>query len=476
MLLKRFPIPSFFFPVAAFILWNLLFFSYLPILRIDLDFSRQLVMADLYFSNIILILAWFLCGRAVFTVFAVFFMILVSYLMLSLGEWGIGVQHLTIMFLSLWLKRITDRIENEKIDRMMRRDKLQEKLNLSMKTLEGKEHLLSALRRKLDRLHYMRQFSDHLKSSEGLEDAGRIVTEEVAGLFPESDEVLLYVCDEHTQELGLVARVSGREVESQPERTGNLYDQWVIKRYQPLLIEDTRSDFRFMGQADVASVYRSLCLVPLISKSAVCGVLRLCASRPGVFHTDDLRLLNIAADLSAVVVRNILLYEKTKELSIMDSLTECFLLRYVRERLKEEVQRSLRNDIRFSIIMADIDYFKKYNDELGHTAGDAVLMTVAGIIRDAVGPSDIVGRYGGEEFIVLMPQKDLEEAVRTAEAIRQTVAAHEFELRREVRRITVSLGVAQFPGDGRDPEVLIGAADSRLYEAKRKGRDRVISA
>ena len=450
-----------------------LFFSYLPVLKDDLEFSRHIILANLYLSNIILILAWYLCGQIVFIVFAAIFALHVSYLMLSLGEWGVGVQILTMLVLYLWLKYLTDMIENEKLSKMMECDKIQENLNLSQKTLEEKEHLQTALDRKLDRLKYMREFSDHLKGAMTLESTGSIITKEVRGLIPEADQVLLYVWDDSTRELGLVAADYRKQEYLSKDKKGNEYDEWVIKRSLPLLIEDTRTDFRFMTESTELSPLRSLCLVPLLSKSSVCGVLHLSAVDPGVFETDDLRLLDIVADLSAAVIRNITLYEKTKELSIIDSLTECHLLRYVQERVGEEIQRSIRNSSPFTVVMADIDYFKQFNDTHGHTAGDAALKTVADIIKSKVGSGDIVGRYGGEEFIVVLPQKDIQAAHLIAEAMRQAVQKHEFKLRREVNQITISLGLAQFPEDGTAREELILKADQRLYEAKRQGRNRV---
>lgn len=467
-------VPSFFLPIAAFLIWGVLFFSYLPILERDFDFARQIVLVNLYLSNIILILTWFLCGRILFIIFSAIVALLAAYLMLDLGEPGMGIHIVTVALLYLWLKHITDKIGREKLAKMMERDKIQESLNLAQKALEERSRLLSALSRKLERLQYMREFSDHLKSADNLEASGRIIAQEVAELVPEADQVLLYVNDESGEGLGLVAQVSRKGGEEKAKR-GNEYDDWVIKRSQPLLIEDARADFRFLNDAAAVGASRSICAVPLVSKSTVCGVLRLTAQEPGMFHTDDLRLMDIVADLSAVVIRNILLYQKTRELSIMDSLTECYLLRYVQERVTEEIQRSVRLSTPFSVVMADIDFFKKYNDEFGHTAGDFVLRSVADMLKSSAGPTDIVGRYGGEEFILILPQKTAAEAARLAETIRAAVEARPFKLRRETRTITMSFGVAQYPVDGVTRDELIQKADQRLYRAKRAGRNQVVS-
>ncbi len=467
-------IPSFFLPIAAILIWSVLFFSYLPILEKDFDFARQIILVNLYLSNIILILTWFLCGRILFIVFAAVVSLLAAYLMLDLGEPGMGVHIVTVALLYLWLKHITDKIGREKLSKMMERDKIQESLNLAQKSLEERSRLLAALSRKLERLQYMREFSDHLKEADSLDATGKIIVQEVAELVPEADRVLLYVSEEAGEGLGLIAQVSKKGGEEKAKR-GNEYDEWVIKRSQPLLIEDTHTDFRFLKEGAQSSRERSLCAVPLVSKSTVCGVLRLTAEEPGMFHTDDLRLMDIVADLSAVVIRNILLYQKTRELSIIDSLTECYLLRYVQERVTEEIQRCARLAAPFSVVMADIDFFKKYNDEFGHTAGDFVLRSVAETLKSSTGPTDIVGRYGGEEFILILPQKTAAEAVRVAESIRAAIEAKPFKLRRETRTITMSFGIAEYPSDGITRDELIHKADQRLYQAKRAGRNRVVA-
>lgn len=466
-------ISSFALPVICFLLWNILFFSYLPVLEIDLDFSRQIVLADLYLSNIILILTWFLCGQIVFIVFASFFSLLVLYLMLNIGDFGIGVQILTILLLYIWLKHITGKIEDEKLDEVMQRDRMQEEVNLSQKQIDEKELLLSALNQKRDRLKYLREISDHLKGASELESAGHVVTKEVSELIPEADQVLLYIREEDSEELGMIAISCVSEEHHSKEKKGNEYDQWVVKRSQPLLVEDAQTDFRFMSDAKQTFPYRSICAVPLLSKNKVRGVLRLGSKEPNVFQTDDMRLLDIVADLAAVTLHNISLFEKTRDLAIIDSLTECYLLRHVQERLIEEIQRSIRNKASFCVLMADIDHFKSYNDNYGHTAGDHVLRKVSDIIKKTVGSSNIVGRYGGEEFIVVLPQKDLEQGVAMAERIRHLIENLQIDLKDQKCNLTISVGVAQFPNDGTSKEELIAEADNRLYKAKKTGRNRV---
>jgi len=220
-------------------------------------------------------------------------MLLVGYLILNLEEWGLVMQHVTILLLYVWLRYLTDKIENEKISKMMEREKIQEELNLSRKKLEDKNHLFSALGRKFERLKYMRKFSDHLKEARNLDDVGRIITHELRGLIPEADQILLYVADEATRELGLIAYACRKPEFKTKDKKGDEYDAWVMKRSQPLIVEDANTDFRFLTETAASQEFRSLCVVPLIVENHVNGVLHLSAQNQKIFETDIKELSKI---------------------------------------------------------------------------------------------------------------------------------------------------------------------------------------
>ena len=161
-----------------------------------------------------------------------------------------------------------------------------------------------------------------------------------------------------------------------------------------------------------------------------------------------------------------------ERLSATDPLTGLFNRRRMMEALENEVRRSRRLRHPFSVVMADVDLFKRYNDEHGHPAGDEVLKRVATIMREASRDVDVVARYGGEEFLIMMPETELEGAGEFAERIRKKIAKEKLP----AGRITLSLGVSAFPLHGDTPDQLIAEADAALYLAKRAGGDRVTAA
>ncbi len=164
--------------------------------------------------------------------------------------------------------------------------------------------------------------------------------------------------------------------------------------------------------------------------------------------------------------------EELERLSITDGLTGLVNHRFLVQRLNEEGIRANRYHHEFSVLMADVDHFKQYNDEFGHPAGDEVLKRVADILRASVRPGDTAARYGGEEFAVVMPETPAAEAFEIAEHVRARVASEAFP----GKKITLSIGVAEFPNDADLPHAVIAAADRALYEAKRDGRNRTVQA
>ncbi len=169
--------------------------------------------------------------------------------------------------------------------------------------------------------------------------------------------------------------------------------------------------------------------------------------------------------------------KKLRKLSITDGLTELFNHRHVHQLLHDEFERSLRTGEAMAVAMLDLDRFKQVNDTYGHPTGDVILYETARIIRDTAREIDMVGRYGGEEFIAILPDTGEEEAEQFAERVRRAVEGHLYRDEANEVRMTVSSGVASFPGlDVDSPELLLKRADEALYAAKETGRNRVVRA
>ncbi|OGP18193.1 MAG: hypothetical protein A2V21_308350 [Deltaproteobacteria bacterium GWC2_55_46] len=223
---------------------------------------------------------------------------------------------------------------------------------------------------------------------------------------------------------------------------------------------------------------KSFISLPLKLESKVIGVINLSDKNSGeVFSEEDLHLLLSFSNYASIALERGAYYsmsEELKMLSMTDPLTGLFNRRYFRERLYEEVERVKRHNECFTSFVIDIDNFKSFNDRYGHLAGDEVLKGVSRAIRDAVRSMDVVARYGGEEFAVILPHTNKADASIIAERIRKGVQDFrppnpDFE-----HWPTISLGVAEFPGDASHIDDLINKADKAMYLAKRMGKNKVV--
>ncbi len=214
--------------------------------------------------------------------------------------------------------------------------------------------------------------------------------------------------------------------------------------------------------------------IPLVSFGQTLGVLVLDSSEIGAFNIQDKQPLESVADICATAIQNAHYVERMKQLAYLDGLTGIFNRRFFELRMAEELERARRFGAGMAVIMVDIDHFKRLNDEFGHLIGDEVLRQVSSIFHQQLRKIDVVCRYGGEEFAILLSQTNPVHALTVAEKLRSMV--EEWQFPGVPRPVTISAGAASYPDNGTTRDELVKAADAGLYAAKQAGRNQVFKA
>ncbi|OGS34137.1 MAG: hypothetical protein A2293_14955 [Elusimicrobia bacterium RIFOXYB2_FULL_49_7] len=195
------------------------------------------------------------------------------------------------------------------------------------------------------------------------------------------------------------------------------------------------------------------------------------------YSEENMELISSLASHAVTTIQNAIRYENTKRMVITDPLTKTYNYGYFQSRLKEEIHRASRQRHAVSLVMVDLDCFKKLNDLFGHPTGDRILKEVARIIKDSIRTIDIVCRYGGDEFALILPQTDREETIKVLERMRLEIEHHNFShaTKHTVPHlaITATFGCSMYPRDGHNPDLLIELADKALYDAKHAGRNQL---
>jgi diguanylate cyclase (GGDEF)-like protein len=216
---------------------------------------------------------------------------------------------------------------------------------------------------------------------------------------------------------------------------------------------------------------RSYALFPLSSRERAIGVLAIGSTRGGAFDDSTLARLQPLADAVALAFENVRLFQKTRQLSITDEVTPLYNFRHFHQALERELKLVNRYGSTLSLLFVDLDRFKPINDQYGHLRGSRTLREVGFLIRAAVRETDIPARYGGDEFVVILPQTEGESARVLAEKLRRLVEGHTFLQEEGINaRLGISLGVATYPAEATTKEALIRLADKRMYEDKESRR------
>jgi diguanylate cyclase (GGDEF)-like protein len=252
-------------------------------------------------------------------------------------------------------------------------------------------------------------------------------------------------------------------------------DEAMAGSGRPVLVDDVHSDGR-LSWAHAVPHLRSLAGVPLRSERVAYGSLFVLHARRGFFRPENVRRLEVLAAQAASALARARAFEEARRLAITDELTGCYNTRYFTERLAEEVERAKRYGHALSLIIIDSDSLKIVNDRFGHGEGNRHLVEVANTIRQHVRSTDIVARFGGDEFIILQPETELAAALVTADRIRAAAGRPFTSANGETVEVSVSGGVAAFPASADSANELFRQADHALYVSKRRGKNVVASA
>lgn len=327
----------------------------------------------------------------------------------------------------------------------------------------------SPLERKLNQLQTLIEMTAVINSALDTREIERRAIEAATSLL-EAEAGSLLLLDAESGDLYFDAAVGEKEGEVAKVRIdgGQGIAGWVLKTGEPLLVADAQGDPRFFRGVDAASgfVTRNMICVPVRSKEKTLGVLEAINRRDGTFAADDLAILYALANQVGVAIENASLYAQ----ATTDGLTGLHHHKYFELRLKEEMQRAVRYRYPLSLLVTDIDFFKKVNDNHGHVAGDEVLKGFAAMLAKNTRDTDIIARYGGEEFAAVLPHTPVERAVQVAERLRSEVERTPFA----GIAITVSIGAGEYchetmRGDDRE---FVRKVDEALYRAKHNGRNR----
>jgi diguanylate cyclase (GGDEF)-like protein/PAS domain S-box-containing protein len=272
---------------------------------------------------------------------------------------------------------------------------------------------------------------------------------------------------------GVFSKVEPRSIFANPGLSGAVIQERRTIYLPDSLSADAVDKYQMIRMSGTIS--RTYLGVPLIQRDRVIGVLSIQSYKPNAYGIEQIRLLETIANQASIAVQNANLFEQMRQMAITDAVTLLHTRRHFTVLGCGEIERALRYKHPLSALMIDMDHFKKVNDSYGHAAGDMVLQVVAQICLEEMRSSDIVGRWGGEEFSIILPETNSEGALQTAERIRRMVEEREIAINNNTTiHVTVSLGVSRLHSGCTRMEDLIEQADMALYQAKQAGRNRVV--
>ena len=289
----------------------------------------------------------------------------------------------------------------------------------------------------------------------------------------------LLLLDGEKQELRFVSVKGGqrREVKKVRLKIGKGIAGWVAQTGQPHIVHNVRKDPHFYKAVDQIARFktRSVLCVPIVNKKKTVGVLEMINKRNGMpFEQKDQELLVQLVDQAAIALERANLYQQMSDLAVTDDLTKLFNFRYLDQILDREISRCQRYGSVLSLIFLDMDYFKHVNDTHGHLMGSRVLIEVAHILLRNLRNVDVIARYGGDEFVVVLPETSVKTTLRITSRLLQALQEYDFLKEEGLKvRLTASFGIAGYPEHAATKRDLVRLADQAMYQAKNSGRNQI---
>ena len=353
--------------------------------------------------------------------------------------------------------------------------KLKSRLAEQSKMIEQNNKKLQALVKDLSLLY---QIGQGVNSTIELEELYRVITNTLSENL-RLDKYAIFLKDDSGEFLQVKASWGFTEadhINDMTFRLGEGVTGEVAASGQMIYVRDTTKEERFLHYKGERIVEGSFLSIPLIFKKEILGVINFHMPESGAFDDEEIRLLTLVANQIALAIENAKLYTKARDLSVKDELTGLYNRRHFQSVLQIEWKRAVRFRRSLSLLMVDVDHFKKYNDTYGHLHGDKVLREMAQVLKRSVREIDTLARFGGEEFILLLPDTDKKGAIAVGEKIRKIVNEHRVPdvAGTSASLVTISVGISSYPDDVRELDDLIDHADIALYDAKDSGRNRVV--
>src|ERR1700675_3056906 len=316
-----------------------------------------------------------------------------------------------------------------------------------------------------------------LTSSLDLDSILQTIMEKMAEYFRPDTWSLLMVDEEHNELYFAIAVGDAAEALKDVRlKVGEGIAGWVAKNGEQLIVPDVYTDPRFAKRIDEVTQWetRSIICVPLNSKHRVLGVIQLVNVDMKGFGDQEIFFLQALCDYAAIAIENARSVEKIQELTITDDCTGLYNARHLYKTLETEVYRSSRFGYEFSILFIDLDHFKTVNDTHGHLIGSKLLAEIGYLVKAQLRLIDFAFRYGGDEFVVLLPQTSKDQAVVVARRLQDSLRSGTFCIEQGLNlNVRGSMGLATFPNDAQTPHDIIRQADEMMYMVKNSSRDNI---